>query len=85
MKMIEPEKPNGVCFDTDGNVVFRFGNLDTNQKHEVPEYVETERGPEYVNGPGEHPAFEAHPERDNLPDPAEPPTDDTPAPEFNVK
>jgi hypothetical protein len=53
MKDIQTEKPHGYLKDSDGEIVLRFGNWSVNQKHTVPEYVDTTKT-EYVNGPSAH-------------------------------
>ena len=85
-KDFQPKEPHGVLYDHDGNVCLRFAQWDTDRVHQVPDYVETDREPHYVTNPVGHEIerhpLEAHPSRDDLPDPATPPNDENPADEF---
>lgn len=72
-KTVEIEEPHGFLQDSDGRICLRFGGWEPG-RHEVPEYVDTQRKPEYVGGPAAHDgadaSLEAHPDIDDLPDPA---------------
>jgi len=43
---IEIKKPNGYLFDSDGVICFKFANWNIGE-HEVPDYVDGRRAPEY--------------------------------------
>jgi len=85
-KRFTPQQPHGVLFDRDGKVVLRFGAWRTDMVHRVPDYVEMDRDPVYVDGPAAHSqagyALERHPSNPSLPDPTDPPEDESPVSEF---
>jgi hypothetical protein len=60
MKKITIDEPNGYLFDSNGNICIRFANWEVGE-HEVPDYVDAGRTPEYVDGPGSH-QKELHPD-----------------------
>lgn len=87
-KSFTPEQPHGVLYDANGNITLRFGNFETGTDHQLPDYVETNHAPDYVSAPDAHDdagyPLEVDPEHPDLPDPAAPPADDNPAPEFTL-
>lgn len=72
---IKPQRPNGVLYDADGRIVYRFGGFQPGHAVTVPDYVDPTRDPIYTatEKPGsEGYEIEADPERDDLPDPTFP-------------
>lgn len=73
MTHFSPDRRSGVLYDYAGNIVYKFGNLSTVEEHEVPGYVDMDRGPTYLPESASHGddkyQLEAHPRIDALPDP----------------
>jgi len=70
-----PEQPNGVLYDSDGRVVYRFGGFRPGTPIDLPEYIDPTRSPTYTDtetpGSKGH-VLEAHVGSDSLPDPKPP-------------
>jgi len=83
----QPKDPNGVLFDADGRVSYRFAGYDTGRWYPIGEMfgVDPSRGVEYADTtrPGEELSrpIEADPNSRELPNPAQPSSYPDPMPE----